>query len=130
MNRYKEINDLPLTPSLAKVGVGGSNPLARSNSINACDDNSPSHKRPKATTRRSRVGFQKLPRVGHHPPLILGSASLVALSAAAALSVAPVERCEVTAYTMIWHERVPIKHALTLRPSPLLPLEAGLDLAG
>ena len=31
MNRYKEINDLPLTPSLAKVGVGGSNPLARSN---------------------------------------------------------------------------------------------------
>ena len=28
---YKEINYLPLTPALAKVGVGGSNPLARSN---------------------------------------------------------------------------------------------------
>jgi hypothetical protein len=34
MNGYKEINYLPLTPSLAKVGVGGSNPLARSNIFN------------------------------------------------------------------------------------------------
>jgi len=28
---YKEINGLGLAASLAKVGVGGSNPLARSN---------------------------------------------------------------------------------------------------
>jgi hypothetical protein len=76
INQYSWV--LALAPIIAKVGVGGSNPLARSNSISACDDNSLSHKRPKATTRRSRVGFQKLP----------------------------------------------------LRPSPLLPLEAGLDLAG
>ncbi len=28
---YKKINYLPLTPALAKVGVDGSNPFARSN---------------------------------------------------------------------------------------------------
>jgi hypothetical protein len=38
MNGYKEINYLPLTPSLAKVGVGGSNPLARSNMFNGLED--------------------------------------------------------------------------------------------
>jgi hypothetical protein len=37
MNGYKEINYLPLTPSLAKVGVGGSNPLARSRFFNRID---------------------------------------------------------------------------------------------
>ena len=31
---YRKINLLPLTPALAKVGVGGSNPLARSSLIN------------------------------------------------------------------------------------------------
>src|SRR5438105_13656016 len=61
MSGYREISYLPLTPALAKVGVGGSNPLARS-------------KQNKGLARKGAVALNgreaggKHRRQGHAPP--------------------------------------------------------------